>query len=141
MGHPKFKINNKTDRNNFLNYLVNNETKVLNDLAEHLGDMSNKGFISFWNKLREASYIRDTPQEQIWEDVTSLLYMLPPKRIEAIKVSLRAKRRSNKSKNKTQLTIDADVYNLLSTFANKENKTLSAAISDLLSSHGTMIAS
>jgi len=77
-------------------------------------------------------YVRDTDQEKIWDDTTSLLYMLPPKKIETVKVSLRAQRRSNISKRKKQLTIDADVYERLSAFSKREKLTLSDTLSKLL---------
>ena len=76
--------------------------------------------------------MRDTDQEKIWDDTTSLLYMLPPKKIETVKVSLRAQRRSNIAKRKKQLTIDADVYERLSAFSKREKLTLSDTLSKLL---------
>jgi hypothetical protein len=138
MGHPKFTINNKVDRNNFLAYLERNKEAVLSSIKSNYDEVAafdkKEEFVVFWKKITNPLYIRDTDQDTIWEDTTSLLYMLPDKKIETIKVSLRAKRRSSKSKNKTQLTIDTDVYDNLSSFAKQQKLTLSGALSVLLKS-------
>ncbi len=143
MGRALFTITNKTDRTNFLKYLEKHRENVLLDLRDHyrlLGDESGavglekaKEFISFWENISSASYVRDTKQSLIWEDATKLLYLLPLKRIDTIKISLRATLYRDKHKNKSQLTIDKDVHSELSSFAAKQGLTLSAAIASLLS--------
>jgi len=142
MGRALFIIDNKKDRNNFLTYLKKHRENVLLDLREyhrllHVGSAEvslekEKEFISLWETISDVLYVRDTPQDKIWEDVTTLLYLLPPKRIETIKISLRAKLYREKHRNKSQLTIDKDVYSELSSFASNEGLTLSDAIAALL---------
>ena len=143
-----FKIDNSTDRNNLLKYLENNEKKVLKDLAfylaeEHPGDYDaissgQDAFLSLWNEIKTASYILDTPQEKIWDDATRLLFMLPPKRVKTIRVSLRAKKTSVGRKRK-MISVDDNVHYHLAFFAERYSLSLSAAI-DLLLSKSHMIS-
>lgn len=143
MGRALFKINDETDRGNFLKYLEKHRESVLLDFREYYRLLyvesaesaleKEKEFISFWDTIACPLYLLDTPQPQIWDDATTLLYLLPPKRIATIKVSLRAKLNRDKHKHKkSQLTIDKDVYSELSSYASCEGLTLSDAIASLL---------
>jgi len=143
MARPiSFKIDNSIDRNNFLKYLENNEKKVLKDFdfyltMEHTGNsdaISSRldAFLSLWDEIKKPVYIRDTPQEKIWDDATRLLFMLPPKRVKTIRVSLRAKKTSSSRKRK-MISVDADVHYHLAFFAKKHSLSLSAAMDLLLS--------
>ena len=150
MGRALYKIRDTTNRNNFLEYLEKNREKVLLDLRVHYKSLDNvsgdvlaeekvKEFISFWENISSALYLRDTKPSLIWEDATELLYMLPPKRIDTIKISLRATLYRAKHKNKSQLTIDKDVHCELSSFASEQGLTLSAAIAALLAGDRSFI--
>jgi len=150
MGRALYKINDMTDRNNFLEYLKKHREKILLELRVYyrlLGSVSDdvlalekeKEFVSFWEKISSSLYLLETKQSQIWEDTTSLLYLLPPKRIGTIKISLRAKLYRKKHTSKSQLTIDKNVYSELSSFSSEHGLTLSAAIAALLGNDRSFI--
>lgn len=126
MARPKFKIENKLDKRNFLKYLENNREKVLSDLE------SKEAFVSFWEKITSAEYILDNSLDTYFVDLTTLLYMLPDPTISRIKVSLRSMRKSNSSKGKTLLSVDNAVHSALSSFAQSNKLSLSDALALLL---------
>jgi len=136
-----FKIDNSIDRNNFLKYLENNEKKVLKDFdfyltMEHAGNsdaVSSRldAFLSLWDEIKKPFYIRDTPQEKIWDDATRLLFMLPPKRVKTIRVSLRAKKTSSSRKRK-MISVDADVHYHLAFFNSHINVTYNGFLFQLI---------
>jgi len=126
MARPKFKIENKLDKRNFLKYLENNREKVLSDLE------SKDAFVSFWKKITSAEYILDNSIDTYFVDLTTLLYMLPDPTISRIKVSLRSMRKSNSSKGKTLLSVDNAVHSDLSSFAQSNKLSLSDALALLL---------
>jgi len=136
MARPRFIINNKIDRKNLMEYLDRNMENVLSSFGTK--DAS-APFVALWEHIHFPRYVFDTDQNKIWEDTTALLYLLPPKKIDTIKISLRAKKRSAKSKSKTQLTVDSDVYDLLSSYASSETVTLSEAIRKLLTEKNNKI--
>jgi len=67
-----FKIDNEIDRSNFLEYLKNNEKKVLRDLSEHLWKICNEDislvftkqdiFLSLFDKIQDPLYRQNTSQ-------------------------------------------------------------------------------
>ena len=150
MGRKQFYFKNMTDVSNFFSYLKNNRDKVLFDLREYhcsVFKLSAKEcsfevekFVSLWKTLSCPSYGSSVSSVKFFEDVTSLLYLLPLERVASIRIAIRAKvNRSNKPF-KTQLTIDKDVYSDLASFASSEQLTLSDAIAALLSAKNKVIA-
>ena len=129
MARPKFKIETKLDKRNFLRYLENNRENVLSDLKDA---ESRKVFLSFWEKITSAQYILDNSVDTYFADLTTLLYMLPDPTISRIKVSLRSMRKSNSSKGKTLLSVDNAVHCDLSSFAMSNKLSLSDALALLL---------
>jgi len=140
MARPKFKIDNKIDKRNFLKYLENNRDKVLSAIKSiNTDDMPweeikslETVFVTLWERITSATYILDTPIEKYFEDLTTLLYMLPESTISKIRSSLRANRKSSTDKGKVQLTIDKQVHGALSAYASENGLTLSDAVQDLL---------
>jgi hypothetical protein len=129
MARPRFKIETKLDKRNFLKYLENNRENVLSDLK---GNDNREVFVSFWKKITSAAYILDTSIETYFIDLTTLLYMLPNSTISRVKVSLRSMRKSNSSKGKTLLSVDNAVHCDLSSFAKSKDLSLSEALAFLL---------
>lgn len=138
MARPKFKIDNKIDKRNFLKYLENNRVNVLFDLSQSTGDdhafslKKKEEFINYWDNLTSAAYILDVSQKTYFEDLSILLYMLPDPLVAKIKISLRARRKTSDAKGKTQMTIDSLVHSDLTKFAAKNDLTLSDAICSLI---------
>ncbi|MCF6244365.1 MAG: hypothetical protein L3J43_04960 [Sulfurovum sp.] len=126
MARPKFKIENKLDKRNFLKYLDNNRENILSDLE------SKEAFVSFCKKITSAEYILDNSIDNYFVDLTTLLYMLPDPTISRIKVSIRSMRKPNSSKGKTLLSVDNAVHSALSSFAQSNKLSLSDALSLLL---------
>ena len=150
MGRKQFSFKDMTDVSNFFSYLDNNSEKVLFDLREYHRskfklsanecNLEVSKFVSLWKTLSKPSYSSSRSSDEFFEDVTVLLYLLPPARVNTIKVSLRAIRLRSKKPFKTQLTIDKDVYSDLAAFAASEHLTLSDAINTLLSAKNKVIA-
>ncbi len=139
MARAKFKIENEKDSSNFLTYIRKNEEVLRRDILidqDGKGEgQANRESAEFWetyNKITQWRYIIDTAPEEQHEEQTKLLYMLPYSRIQKIKTSLRAKRKSKYEKRKKQLTIDAATHMGLSKYAKSYNITLSEAIEKLL---------
>ena len=149
MGKKQFSFVNMTDVSNFFAYLEKHRAKVLYDLVEYywlvlhdlnLGEVKAKEFVALWETLSKPSYASSRSSDVFFEEVTVLLYLLPPARVNTIKVSLRAIRLRSKKPFKTQLTIDKGVYSDLAAFAASKHLTLSDAINTLLSAKNKVIA-
>ena len=132
MGRAKFSLTDRLDQKNFMAYVERNEENLFYDLRSFAREQgkepldANHEFRSMLEYLRSPGFILDTSLDERYVFYDRLLYMLPPKTIERIKVSLRAKR--NRSPSKKQVALNDDAHALLKAFATERDLSLSDAV-------------
>jgi len=121
MAQKKFKIETQRDYITARNYIKNNLDKFLITLE----------LFTEIEKIMESLSMVENIEEK-FEPMTKILYSLPEKIQQKMKVTIRARRKPDYDEQRKQVTLEYEAHRKLSQYAKRYNITLSQAIMQLL---------